>query len=550
MNKYKLIALLSLFLTSCGSTFPIGPSTSPSVSPSIQPSVITSVEHSIAPSIAPSVEPSIKPSEEPSVAPSIEPSIEPSEEPSVEPSIAHSIAPSVEPSIEPTIEPSITPSSEEKSEVLLDYPYENERNPINEPMINRQIYLNNIGDIFTTWKYYRGRGVTIAVIDIGFNPNHEDLVFDNGKSKVSPLSASFTFNGSKVTTSIGADKVVNMAESHGTFCAGVAAAGLNGKGVVGIAPEATLMLLKTDAKPKSICEAFKYAADNGAKVITISIGSYSNYDGDLKNDGSNLTTVFNEPVNYAISKGVVVCSAAGNGGGSTPTKFTYPGGTPNVIGVGGLATNTNDEIWPGSSYNNSSTNILCDCYAPAENMYGICHFNRDGKYYTYDTGWEGTSFASPIVAGMAALYFEKYPNATPSQFENALYASCQAISTATKVKQANGRVDVGKLLDINNENNIEIKIQYNGSTLYAYAWGNAGSLDNKNWPGKKLTKSGNYYSITVNPKNYDSIIFNTGTGSAAIQTINMLVTNFTYGNIFNFNSPISDVQKIGKFISN
>ena len=47
-----------------------------------------------------------------------------------------------------------------------------------------------------------------------------------------------------------------MGESHGTFCAGVAAAAVNGKGVAGIAPDASLLLLKTDLKPKSIAKTF------------------------------------------------------------------------------------------------------------------------------------------------------------------------------------------------------------------------------------------------------------------------------------------------------
>ena len=179
-------------------------------------------------------------------------------------------------------------------------------NPMNEPLIHNQYYLNHIGDIYNTWKYYRGKGVTIAVIDIGFKYNHEDFTYSNGKSKVSSLSAAFTSNINKSTgeyetkTVVGANKTApnDANESHGTFCAGVAAAGLNGKGVVGIAPEAELMLLKTDAKPRSIDAAFRYAADKGAKVVTISIGSYSDYDGDLVKDDTNLEEAFVDAVKY------------------------------------------------------------------------------------------------------------------------------------------------------------------------------------------------------------------------------------------------------------
>ena len=240
--------------------------------------------------------------------------------------------------------------SQSSSSEALDY----SPDPMLEPYIGRQYYLNSIGDIYSVWNQYRGDGVTIAVIDVGFNPDHEDFVHSDGSSKVLDTSASFTTTGSTTKTEVGKSYVVNMGESHGTFCAGVAAAGINGKGVVGIAPNADLMLLKTDLKPKSIAAAFKYAADNGAKVITISIGSYYDYGGDLVNDGSDLGTIFDGPVAYAREKGLAVISAAGNGGlDGQPTEFTFPGCVDGVIGVGGLAANTTDELWAGSSYNSS-----------------------------------------------------------------------------------------------------------------------------------------------------------------------------------------------------
>ena len=317
---------------------------------------------------------------------------------------------------------------EESSEEIVSSEEQNQPNPMNEPYIARQYYLNHIGDIYSVWKQYRGKGITIAVIDVGFLPTHEDFYFEDGTSKVSEKSASFVTKGSTTTTSVGIDKVVNEGESHGTFCAGVAAAGLNGKGVIGIAPEASLLLLKTDLKPKSIAAAFRYAADNGAKVVTISIGSYYNYGGDLVDDGSDLGTVFDAPVKYCVDKGVAVISAGGNGGlDGQPTEFTFPGCVDNVIGVGGLAANKSSEIWEGSSYNSSPAYQSIDVFAPADMMFGCCHYG--GK--KYDSGWNGTSFASPIVAGMAALYFEKNPNNSVAQFTTDLFSSCHKITTSS-----------------------------------------------------------------------------------------------------------------------
>ena len=422
-------------------------------------------------------------------------------------------------------------------------------NPLNEPYINKQYYLNHIGDIYNTWNYYRGKGITIAVIDLGFKPDHEDFTFQDGTSKVSDLSASFTTTGNTTTTLVGKDKVVNLGESHGSFCAGVAAAGLNGKGVIGIAPEASLLLLKTDAKPKSIEKAFRYAADNGAKVITISIGSYYNYGSDLINDGSNLSTVFNDAIIYCRNKGTVVISAGGNGGmEGKATEYTYPGATPNVIGVGGIAANKTGEVWSGSSYNYSKSTQFCDVFAPAEGMFGVCHYN--GKLY--DGGWQGTSFASPIVAGMAALYFEKNPNNTVDQFEMDLYASSHLMYyNKSSARYGNGYVDVGKLLNTNANQNITIKVDYNGSTLYCYAWNLLKEKEKASWPGTKLNKVNGYYQITVNPSDYDSIIFNNGSDN--FKTIDMTTSSFINGNIYKLTNAYTDTTcgaKIGSFIKN
>ena len=445
-------------------------------------------------------------------------------------------------------------------------------NPMNEPMIHQQYYLNHIGDIYNTWKSYTGKGVTIAVIDVGFNPDHEDFKYKDGTSKISKKSASFTTTKDsktkKYTTTRNDDykSIINMGESHGTFCAGVAAAAVNGKGVIGIAPEAELLLLKTDAKPRSICAAFEYAADQGAKVVSISIGSYKNYDGDLKNDESDLTTAFDNSVKYCNDKGTVVISAGGNGGeGGVPNKCTYPGGSKGVIGIGGLKANSSDTLWEGTSYNPKNTDgtseerkSFIDYYAPSNLMYGMCHFNRDGKYYTYDGGWNGTSFAAPIVAGMAALYFEKYPENTPVQFEQALKNSSKKLKAQTVNKVnvtanqlAGGRVDVGALLDTEAKDTINIKIQYTGSTLYAFGWDNTGtkSIDNLDWPGKKLTKTNGSYNIAVDASKYQNIIFNTGTSSTAFQTVDLLTSSFVYGNAYNLNSKTKPINLDGVYIA-
>ena len=399
----------------------------------------------------------------------------------------------------------------------------------------RQFYLNHIGNIYQAWESYRGDGITIAVIDVGFNPNHEDFLFADGTSKVSPLSASFTTTGSQTATDVGIDKVVNMGESHGTFCAGVAAAAINGKGVVGIAPNAGLLLLKTDCKPKSIAKAFHYAADNGAKVVTISIGSYYDYGGDLKDDGSDLSKVFNEPVSYCRSKGTVVVSAAGNGGlDGHPTEYTFPGATAGVIGVGGLAANSQDQVWEGSSYNSSPQYRFADVFAPAEGMFGCCHY--DGKLYD-GYGWMGTSFASPQVAGMAALYFQKNPSATVDQFESALYASCAPMEPT---HCGAGRVDVGKLLGLTDQGTFAVTVQGSWNSCYVYAWNLSTEKEIAPWPGVAMSKNGSTFTTSLDSGIYEHVIFSNGSN----QTVDIALSSFRFGKAYSLRQTTSFGDKL------
>ena len=147
---------------------------------------------------------------------------------------------------------------------------------------------------------------------------------------------------------------------------------------------------------------------------------------------------------------MAVISAAGNGGlmGSSTSvreRYTYPGATTGVIGVGGLAGNSSDKMWDGTSYNHSVPNyskyedMFCDVFAPSDYMFGCV--NHSGKKYEGITEhWQGTSFASPIVAGIAALYFEKNPNNSVTKFEHDLYSACYQFGEPSRTGY--GRVDV------------------------------------------------------------------------------------------------------------
>ena len=544
MNRTHLLSTLSVLclLSACAGANPT-PSSKPAESSSVETSgAVTSSE---APSgIVTSSEESSSEATSGAVSSSSQATSSVTPSSSAQPSSSVQPSSSAQPSSS-----SAKPSSSAVPSSSSSAPKPAALDPYAEPKLGQQYYLNHIGDIFSAWKQYTGKGVTIAVIDMGFKPTHEDFYFKDGTSKVTANSASFTTTGNNTVTAVGADKVVNLGESHGTFCAGVAAAAANGKGVIGVAPDANLMLLKTDRKPKSIAAAFRYAADNGAKVITISIGSYYyEYIGDLVDDGSDLATVFNAPVQYCLNKGVTVVSAAGNGGEMGEdwvTEYTFPGATPGVIGVGGLAANKSTEIWSGSSYNSSPAYQFVDVVAPANGMYGCCHY--DGK--DYDGGWNGTSFASPIVAGMAALYYEANPTHTPAQFEAALYNSCVSFTPdggkPAKNQIGKGRVDVGRLLGISVSSSIAVTcVNSRWTNCYCYAWNSVTGTALSSWPGKAMSKSSSTYTYTI-PAGYDSVIFNNGSGQ---QSPDLLVSSLSGAryNLSTYASLSSSVQ-IGSY---
>ena len=344
-------------------------------------------------------------------------------------------------------------AKEEKVEKSL-YGY----HPFSEPSINKQlITFNPMGDMSNVWDYYRGDNVTVAVIDSGFDYDHPEFVDINGNNRVSEKSAYIYTNSSKqVKVEVGRSKVnITDGDSHGTMCAGLLGSSVNKVGITGIAPNVDLILIKIDKHADSMNEAFKYAADNGAKVISTSLGQYPNSNGESGGDihfekGIDLSTVFNEGVNYAYSKGVTIVAATGN---SRETRLSYPAGCSNVIGAGGLNAGSQTQIWDngyeGSNYNSSK--VYVDVFAPSDGIYAP-GFDTSTNKPTYWGDAKGTSFAAPLIAGAIALYYQKYPTATNTQVETALKNACVNISSYNNGKNMGyGRLDVGKLLNISED---------------------------------------------------------------------------------------------------
>ena len=192
-------------------------------------------------------------------------------------------------------------------------------------------------NILEAWEITKGQGVKVAVIDDGADINHEDL-----KSNIF-----LTFNVDDQTSDISNNYNSITESSHGNNCAGFIAAPINGKGIVGIAPESKLILIKQEEEADSaVIEAFEYAKNNGAEVISCSWG----------------TTAVSEAIVAELKSlydaGITVVFASGNEGSDLDEEgLDDESEVPWVIGVG-----ASSELNDVTLYSNYGLNI--DVIAP------------------------------------------------------------------------------------------------------------------------------------------------------------------------------------------
>ncbi|WHY92352.1 S8 family serine peptidase [Neobacillus cucumis] len=223
--------------------------------------------------------------------------------------------------------------------------------------------------------------ITVAVIDTGIDGNHPEL-----KGKVLPAVNEIN------PMNHGAP------DQHGTHVTGIiAAAKGNGIGGYGINPNVKILPIDVFDRDGfitdyTIAQAVLYAANHGAKVINMSLGS------------PIPSSILGDAVKTAIQKGVTVVAASGNDGTSAPN---YPASYEGVIGVGSI--NKSKHLSYFSSYGPSM-----DIVAPGEDIYAP--FYDYEKKSTFQT-LSGTSMASPMVAGAASLLLSKYPKLKPAQVE-------------------------------------------------------------------------------------------------------------------------------------
>ncbi len=196
---------------------------------------------------------------------------------------------------------------------------------------------------------------------------------------------------------------------HGTHVAGIIGAIRNNEiGINGIATMVQIMVVRVvpdgDERDKDVANAIRYAVDNGAKVINMSFGKKYSFN----------KAIVDEAVKYAESKDVLIIHAAGNDGKNIDEETNFP--TPRYengqtcatwieVGASGMDQSPTDF----SNYGKTTVNV----FAPGLEIYSTI---ADNKYE-----WEqGTSMASPVVAGVAALIRSYYPNLTAIQVKSVI----------------------------------------------------------------------------------------------------------------------------------
>lgn len=234
----------------------------------------------------------------------------------------------------------------------------------NDPYFNSQYGLQKI-QAPQAWDSTRGdRNVMIAIVDSGIQGIHPDL-----SSKV--------INGYDYVDN---DNFPDDENGHGTHCAGIASASTNNNiGIAGVAPESSIYAVRVldtqnNGNLYAITQGIVEAADSGAKVINLSLGS------------SNHAYSLYQAIQYAWNHGAVIVVAAGNNGNSQPN---YPAYYQEVISV--ASTDHFDKKSHFSNYGN-----WVDVAAPGSNIYSTFIGS------TYQS-LNGTSMAAPHVSGIAAL---------------------------------------------------------------------------------------------------------------------------------------------------
>ena len=252
-----------------------------------------------------------------------------------------------------------------------------------------------------------GAGVTVAVVDSGVDWDHFDLAENIWVNTDEIAGDGIDNDGNGYVDDVrGWDFVYNDANpddvnGHGTHVAGTIAAEMNASGATGVAFDAMIMPVRVlgnsgSGSTRAVAEGIRYAVDNGADVINLSLG------------GGYSSSILSA-IQYADRNGVFVVAAAGNDGASVASyPALHSGSLSNVISVG--AHNSTGRI---AGFSNDDGGRAVQVDAPGVGIYSTLPNNRFGNY-------SGTSMAAPHVAGLAALIVSANPEISNSELRTSI----------------------------------------------------------------------------------------------------------------------------------
>lgn len=279
----------------------------------------------------------------------------------------------------------------------------NDRNPILDPVNPSPIPLPDsfsdnsasywgIHSVRLQTNGYTGKGVKLAILDTGINENHAD----------------FTGRG-VISKSFIANESVNDLNGHGTHCMGNAAGFTRGDNGVryGVANEASIYVGKVlsnagSGSDSGILAGMDWAMGSGCKIISMSLGASIR-------PGQAYSRIYDDVAKIALDQGTLIIAAAGNDSRRSQgiiQAVNHPANCPNIMAVAAIDRFLKVADFSCGSVNKDSGQVV-DIAGP-----GVAVFSSYKSPQNY-ASLSGTSMATPFVAGVAALLWEKYPHASP-----------------------------------------------------------------------------------------------------------------------------------------
>jgi len=311
------------------------------------------------------------------------------------------------------------------------FPENNNLDDPTDPKFSDQYSLVNV-DIVESWNYCnlnKDRYIKVAVIDSGVDTNHPDLINNFDKDSNGDINGIRYYDGGSSDSNFDDD------DGHGTHVAGIIAADVNNnEGIAGISNNDKILLMPVKVLNKygddyhgteiDIALGIRWAADNGADIINLSLGTPSKI------------PLIESAINYAFNLGCFIVGAGGNSEYSSYVE--YPGAYNNVLSVGSIDANNNISNYSSYVIDNSypskpEGHFGIDLVAPGESIISTYDNETNNEIDSVVDSYvrlDGTSMATPIISGIAALLYQQndYYYRNPDIVRNILITSSTTVN--------------------------------------------------------------------------------------------------------------------------